>query len=95
MENSAYVSPPPMPPTAHLSSAAAAAFQAACNNTNAGLNFQEALLSRMSRGHFGLTVRNSFCTSSLYIIENKVLLYQNFYMIVDHNVVKIIILIIL
>jgi hypothetical protein len=56
MENSAYVSPPPLPPQAHLSSAAAA-FQAACNNSTAGMNFQEALLSRMGRGNFGLTVR--------------------------------------
>lgn len=57
MENSAYVSPPPLPPAAHLSSSAVAAFQAACNTSGAGLNFQEALLSRMGRGHFGLTVR--------------------------------------
>ena len=58
MENGAYVSPPQLPPQAHLS--AAAAFQAAAANSAAAggavTPFQEALMSRMGRP-FGLTVR--------------------------------------
>ena len=57
MENGAYVSPPQLPPQAHLS--AAAAFQAAAANSAAAggtvTPFQEALMSRMGRP-FGLTV---------------------------------------
>jgi hypothetical protein len=54
-ENAAYVSPPPLPPQAHLS----AAFQAvACSNSsgNSVTPFQEALMSRMSGRPFGFTV---------------------------------------
>ena len=58
MENGAYVSPPQLPPQAHLS--AAAAFQAAAANSAAAAGgsvtpFQEALMSRMGRP-FGLSV---------------------------------------
>ena len=58
MENGAYVSPPQLPPQAHLS--AAAAFQAAAANSAAVAGgtvtpFQEALMSRMGRP-FGLSV---------------------------------------
>ena len=64
MENAAYVSPPPLPPQAHLS----AAFQAAVTSTSstATTSFQEALMSRMGRP-FGLTVRHYFCLSTLLI----------------------------
>ena len=54
MENAAFVSPPPLPPQAHLS----AAFQAAVTSstsTSSTTPFQEALMSRMGRP-FGLTV---------------------------------------
>ena len=57
MENAAYVSPPQLPPQAHLS----AAFQAAVTNasTASTQSFQEALMSRMGNmgRPFGLTVR--------------------------------------
>ena len=58
MENAAYVSPPPLPPQAHLT----AAFQAANTSTTSAstTSFQEALMSRMGRP-FGLTVRQ-FCS---------------------------------
>ena len=59
-----YVSPPPLPPQAHLSAAfqaAAAAGGASAANAAAAAQmtqFQEALMSRMAAGrHFGLTVR--------------------------------------
>ena len=55
MENAAYVSPPPLPPQAHLT----AAFQAsntAVTSSGSTTPFQEALMSRMGRP-FGLTVR--------------------------------------
>ena len=59
MENAAYVSPPQLPPQAHLS----AAFQAAVTNasTASTQSFQEALMSRMGNmgRPFGLTVRHS------------------------------------
>ena len=65
----AYVSPPPLPPQAHLSAAFQAAAAAgganAANAANAAAaaqmtQFQEALMSRMAAGrHFGLTVRGS------------------------------------
>ena len=62
MENGAYVSPPQLPPQAHLS--AAAAFQAAAANSAAAAGgavtpFQEALMSRMGRP-FGLSVSKHF-----------------------------------
>ena len=69
MENGAYVSPPQLPPQAHLS--AAAAFQAAAANSAAAAGgtvtpFQEALMSRMGRP-FGLSVcKNSNKILSLY-----------------------------
>ena len=55
MENAAYVSPPPLPPQAHLS----AAFQAAITSatTASTTTFQEALMSRMGRP-FGVAVRH-------------------------------------
>ena len=60
MENAAYVSPPQLPPQAHLS----AAFQAAVTNasTASTQSFQEALMSRMGNmgRPFGLTVRYFF-----------------------------------
>ena len=54
MENAAYVSPPPLPPQAHLT----AAFQASNSATSTATTtpFQEALMSRMGRP-FGLSVR--------------------------------------
>ena len=69
MENSGFVSSPPLPPTAHLTSAAAA-FQAA--STAAGMNFQEALLSRMGRGPFGLTVRHKLCLTQVVVLSSNV-----------------------
>ena len=67
MENAAYVSPPPLPPQAHLS----AAFQAAVTSASAvnPTAFQEALMSRMGRP-FGLTVRKRALTLVLEVLES-------------------------
>ena len=53
MENAAYVSPPPLPPQAHLAFANTVTSSAGGTATP---SFQEALMSRMGRP-FGLTVR--------------------------------------
>ena len=80
MENAAYVSPPQLPPQAHLS----AAFQAAVTNasTASTQSFQEALMSRMGNmgRPFGLTVRHSFFFNFeyLYTIQANLDL-RNFY----------------
>ena len=72
MENAAYVSPPQLPPQAHLS----AAFQAAVTNasTASTQSFQEALMSRMGNmgRPFGLTVRD-------FIVCLILRIYLNFY----------------
>lgn len=60
MDNTAaYVSPPPLPPQAHLSAAFQAAVTSSASSSSGTTPFQEALMSRMGRP-FGLTVSLHF-----------------------------------